>query len=257
MPILFILAIAAFLTAVVSAVIGMGGGVLLLAVMLSFLPHAETIPVHGAVQLTSNGTRILAYLRHVDWSYLARFVCGALPGAALGAVALGLLRGERMAAAEPYLDCAIGIYVLVVTFAPSRADVVPDAPRRGMMAFVVFGFIAGVVGMTVGAIGPLIAPLFLRCGFVKERLIATKATCQACVHLLKIPAFLSIGLVDYKALGTLILVMSVMVIPGTLVGRRLLAYVSEALFRKLYIAALLSAGLKVLFYDGVYKLVSG
>lgn len=256
MLILSVLAVAAFLTAVVSAVIGMGGGILLLAVMLSFLTHAETIPAHGAVQLTSNGTRILAYLRYVEWSYLARFVCGALPGAAVGAVALWFLRGDRMAAAEPYLEIAIGIYVLVVTFAPSRKAAAEDVPQRGMTAFVVFGFLAGLVGMTVGAIGPLIAPLFLRCGFVKERLIATKATCQASVHLLKIPAFVTVGLVDYKALGTLILVMSVMVIPGTLVGRRLLTHVSEALFRKLYTVALLSAGLKVLFYDGLYKLVS-
>ena len=51
---LIILAIAALLTSMISAIIGMAGGILLLAVMLSFLSHADTIPTHGAVQLASN-----------------------------------------------------------------------------------------------------------------------------------------------------------------------------------------------------------
>ena len=36
--------------------------------------------------------------------------------AALGAGALWWVRGERLATAEPYLEMAIGIYVLVVKY---------------------------------------------------------------------------------------------------------------------------------------------
>ncbi len=80
MTLLWVLALAAFVTSIISGIIGMGGGLLLLATMLSFLSHAETIPAHGAVQLVSNGTRLLVFLRHVDVKTVLRFAAGAVPG---------------------------------------------------------------------------------------------------------------------------------------------------------------------------------
>ena len=79
---------AAFLTAMLSGIIGMGGGMLLLATLFCFLPHSEAIPVHATVQLASNGTRILAFLRDVHWRTIGRFVAGAVPGGALGILIL-------------------------------------------------------------------------------------------------------------------------------------------------------------------------
>jgi uncharacterized membrane protein YfcA len=104
----------------------------------------------------------------------------------------------------------------------------------------------------VGAVGPLIAPLSARRAFVKERLIATKALCQMFLHVVKIPAFIWFGGIDVEKLGMLALVMGLLVIPGTLLGKRLLRYVSEANFVRLYIAALIVAGLKVLIIDGLW-----
>jgi uncharacterized membrane protein YfcA len=45
------------------------------------------------------------------------------------------------------------------------------------------------------------------------------------------------------------------VIPGTLIGRRLLKHVSPQAFTVLYRGALLVAGLKVLLVDGVWPLI--
>ena len=63
----------------------MGGGILLLAVMFVFMEHGEAIPAHAAVQIASNGTRVLAFIKNVDWPALGRFAVGVVPGAALGA----------------------------------------------------------------------------------------------------------------------------------------------------------------------------
>jgi uncharacterized membrane protein YfcA len=262
---LTILAAAALVTSIISAIIGMGGGIMLLAVMFAFLSHADTIPTHGAVQLASNGTRLLAFIRHVHWPTIRRFVWGAVPGAALGGVLLYWLRHGNIESTEPYLKIIIGGYVLLMTFLPrSKSNRTqpqplnrPTSAMPGQTTFMLFGLLAGSLGLTVGAIGPLIAPLFLRFNFVKEQLIATKAVCQACVHLLKIPAFLLLGseFVQYDKLWQYIVIMSVMVIPGTLAGKWLLRFVSEGMFVTLYKAALFVAGLKVLAYDGVYSLI--
>ena len=91
MGLLITLALAALVTSALSAVLGMGGGALLLAVMLTALPWAEVIPLPAVVQLASNGTRVLAYLPQVSWPVVTRFAAGLLPGGLLGALLLGEL----------------------------------------------------------------------------------------------------------------------------------------------------------------------
>ena len=100
----------------------------------------------------------------------------------------------------------------------------------------------------------MLAPLFAHREFVKERLIATKAACQLTTHLLKIPAFIFLRDLDIPRLSGLAVVMICMVIPGTLIGKRLLKGVSERHFIVAYRVALSLAGLKVLIIDGVSHL---
>ncbi|EXJ09807.1 sulfite exporter TauE/SafE family protein [Nitrincola nitratireducens] len=76
------LVIAAGFTAAITSSIGVGGGVLLLALMAISMPPAAVIPVHGMVQLGSNFNRAIMTLQHIDWKLLATFT----PGACLGAV---------------------------------------------------------------------------------------------------------------------------------------------------------------------------
>jgi uncharacterized membrane protein YfcA len=246
-PALIILTVVAFATAMLSGILGMGGGMLLLAVMFCFLPHGEAIPTHAAVQLVSNSTRSLAFIRHVDWRTLGRFVVGAIPGGAVGLWLRWSLGPPDEA--EPYLKTLVGVYILVAAVLPKPKS--RDGQAGRWWDFPLLGLVAGAAALTVGAVGPLIAPLFARRRFVKENLSATKALCQMFLHLVKIPAFLAFGGIDVQRLGWLALVMSVAVIPGTLLGKRMLRYVSEDNFIRLYKIALIVAGAKVLLIDGV------
>ncbi len=241
------LAVVALLTSIVSAILGMGGGIMLLAVMLCFVSHGEAIPMHAAVQIASNGTRVLAFIKNVDRSAFVRFLIGVVPGGAMGAYLLWSL-GEPDRS-EPYLKTLIGAYILVSIAIPKPQGKHHTAGT--WWDFPLMGFAAGTAALTVGAVGPLIAPLFARRDFVKERLIATKAVCQLATHVMKIPAFILLRDLDLSRVGSLALVMIVMVIPGTLLGKRLLAHVSEKHFRVAFRVALALAGLKVLLIDGV------
>ncbi len=250
MHVTIFLAAAAFVTSLISGIIGMGGGVLLLATLFCFLPHGEAIPVHAAVQIVSNSTRVLAFLKDVDWRCVGRFALGGCPGAIIGFVLLWSLgQPER---SEPYLKLLVGIYVLLIALLP-KPKAGPRAP--GWWDFPLLGLLAGTAALTVGAMGPLIAPMFVQRNFAKEKLIATKALCQTLLHVLKIPAFLVLGRFDVPRLGMLTILLMLMVIPGTLCGRAILKHVSERSFTKLYRVALLVAGTKVFVYDGLWKLM--
>ena len=70
-----IITVLSFFTALMTSIAGAGGGTVLLAAMLQFMNPAEAIPVHGAIQLTSNLTRTWLLRKFVKWKLYLNFLC--------------------------------------------------------------------------------------------------------------------------------------------------------------------------------------
>ena len=63
---LVILILAAFITSTISAIIGMGGGIILLGIMAIVIPDGYlVIALHGVVQLISNSTRTYVFMKYL------------------------------------------------------------------------------------------------------------------------------------------------------------------------------------------------
>lgn len=226
---------AAFVGSAISGTIGMGGGALLIAVMAVTLDPMAVVPVHGVVQLTSNFTRSLALLKEVRWRLVAYYA----PGMVLGAwVGLQLYRGAGM----PWFKPAIGGFVIASLlwkrFKPKRLAV-PE------WVFVPAGLGGGFLTITVGAAGPYLAAFFLRDDLDRRQIVATKAVIQSFGHLLKIPAFLSIGFA-YQEHIALIVPLLLAVIAGTFLGTRLLQRLSERVFGWVFQGVLGVLGIRLL-----------
>jgi uncharacterized membrane protein YfcA len=237
--VLALLCAASVATGALSAVVGMAGGITLLALMLLFLDPMVAIPVHGAVQLVSNLSRTVAQRDHVRWPLLLRFGAPLLPAAFAG---LALSQAVPRSVAE----IGIGVFVLIFTWRPawlrfgeSRRGAA-DPGRRLLAA----GGVVGFFSTTVGATGPLMAPFFLRLGLDRRALIGTQAACQSLQHLAKIVVFGAVGfafrdwLLPLAALATT-------AIAGTWVGTKLLHRVSEDDFRALYTGVLTVIALRL------------
>ncbi|MBK7949462.1 MAG: sulfite exporter TauE/SafE family protein [Deltaproteobacteria bacterium] len=219
------------LTAAVSAVLGLAGGIMLLAVMLLFLEPAVAIPVHAVAQLASNASRSLVHRRAVRRDLLLPYLILLLPA--------GMLSVPLTQRADPdLLRLAIGIFVLIATwrrewllfgFDPGR---IPTFPR-----FTLVGGLAGFFGPVVGATGPFIAPFFLGLGLSRFELIGTTAACQATGHLVKLALFGSGGF-DFAAHAVLYGGMIAAVVIGTSLGTKLLHRIPEKHFPAIYKTAL-------------------
>ncbi len=235
-PSLLALVAAAALTAAFSAVAGMGGGIALLGVMSLLLPAADVVPMHGVVQLGSNFTRTVAFFRHADWRIVPRFGLGSALGMGL---ATSLWAGGDLAWFKP----AIGVFILC--FLVYRRNK-PKLRGLPMWSFLPVGFVAGGLGLLVGATGPFIAPFFLRDDLDKEAVVATKAACQTLGHIFKLPAFLWLGY-DYLDRPWLWLALLGAVVLGTLLGKRVLGTLSRKQFERLFegVLAAIALGLIV------------
>lgn len=106
MPVEFILGFIAMVTSAIAGFIGFGGGMLLIAVLPSFLSPSLIIPIHGVTQLASNSSRMFFSLAHVKWSLLPKFLVGSLIGMLVFGFFLSKLSFE-------YVPVAIGSYILL------------------------------------------------------------------------------------------------------------------------------------------------
>lgn len=222
-----------FFTSALTAAVGIGGGVVLLAVMASFLPPLVVLPVHGIVQLGSNGGRAIVMRPHIDWRITGYFVLGSLVGVMLAAKVFVVLPVE-------VLRALLGLFVLYAVWAPKlRPSSIPLA------GFVPVGALTSFATMFVGGTGPLVSAFLSPERLGREKLIATHAACMTTQHGLKGLAF---GFLGFQFLPWLP-VMAAMIASGfvgTLAGRRILQRLPERLFTRLFRAVLTVLGLRLL-----------
>lgn len=212
----------------------MAGGILLLAVMSEFFTPAVLIPVHGIVQLASNGARSVILFRHIRWQIATWFMVGAMLGALLGSQFV-------INIPKSTFQIGIGVFILVATFAPR-----PKVAGHFQGKWFSVGTLAGFLSLFVGATGPLIAPFFLREGLPKEALVATKAACQSMAHLFKVGTYIALGflLEPYVAL---LIAMVVAVFCGNYIGKQLLHRIPEWWFLNFFRVVVIVLGLRLIW----------
>lgn len=239
---LAVLIAAALATSALSAVVGMAGGIVLLAVMLLYMEPLVAIPLHGAVQLVSNGTRTLVQRRHVEWPLLLRFGALLLPAAFAG---LGVARALPAGVTR----LLIGLFVLLATWFP-RVLMLGTHPERldPQRRMVTLGGVVGFFSTTIGATGPLMAPFFLDLGLSRQGLVGTKAACQTLQHLAKIAVFGVAGFAFGAWLAPLAL-LAIAVVAGTWLGSRILERVSERVFLWLYRGVLTAIAARLILVE--------
>ena len=137
------LVLVSLLTAIITAVTGSAGGLLLLGTLALVFPPAVLIPVHTVVMLGDNITRIIILWRHVMRAALLPFFVGA---------ALGAFAGGQIFVTLPtaMLQVILGISIIVFIWMPKIASTGSLGGRFGLV-----GFTATFAGIFVSATGAL------------------------------------------------------------------------------------------------------
>ena len=69
---------ATLVTAAISGIFGMAGGLILMGVLASFTPVATAMVLHGFIQIISNGSRAILHRRHLAWPLIGRYAIGVI-----------------------------------------------------------------------------------------------------------------------------------------------------------------------------------
>ena len=212
-----LLVLFALVTSTLTAITGIGGGMMLIAIMPGFLPAAAIVPVHGAVQLCANSSRALFGWRDLHWQFVLAFVVGGIVGGLLATVVRQEINLE-------YTPLLIAAYILYSVWGPRLS--LPIPPRG---EFVTIGLVQTALSMMVGATGPMGSAALLRQGLRRDALVVSGALMTTFAHLIKMVLFAVLGFafVNY---WEIIVGMSVAVIAGAFIGTRLRHRIPEVSF---------------------------
>ncbi|WP_133572455.1 sulfite exporter TauE/SafE family protein [Maritalea mobilis] len=215
-----LLILASFFTSATTAAFGLGGGAMLIALMTSVMNPLIAIPVHGAVQLGSNGGRAIVRFKHIVWPFFLWFGIGSAVGVAVGGQIAHLLP-------ENLFRALIGLFLIYTAWGPKLKSVIKSP---FVTAFT--GFFAAAISMVVGVSGPLVMG-FLQGLKDRREMIATHAALMTAQNILKVVTFTLLGF-QFAAYLPLILMMVATGFLGTLLGSKMLDGLSEPLFRKIF-----------------------
>jgi uncharacterized membrane protein YfcA len=226
-----VLVAATFGTAILSAVAGFGGGVLLLPIFIAALGTRDAVAVLTVTQVASNGSRVWLNRAEIHTRLVAVFAIGAIPAAVLGAILLST-------APLPALTKVIGGFLLImVVWRRLR----PPAARVGDAAFAGIGAASGFGSAFLGSVGPMSAPFFLARGLVRGAYIGTEAASAVVMHLTKLIVFGAVAVLTVRT-GLIGLALSPASAAGAWVGKRIVDRLPTRVFVLLVEASLVASG---------------
>ncbi|WP_321468274.1 sulfite exporter TauE/SafE family protein [Halarcobacter sp.] len=203
-----LLGLITFFTSTVAGVIGLGGGMILIAVLPSFLPINALVPVHGLTQLSSNLSRAYFGYKDIKLEVIPKFLFGSLIGISVFAGILYFISLE-------YVPLFIGFYILFSLWSNKFNEKI-----KKYESYILIGFFQTGLSIVVGATGPIATALLIKDYNDKDTVVATAAALMSITHLLKVFAFMFFGFVFLDYLGILI-AMIIGAISGSYMGTKL------------------------------------
>jgi len=186
-----LLGLLTFFTSTIAGVVGIGGGMMLIAILPAFLPLNALIPVHGLTQMSSNLSRAVFGYKDVKVEVVPKFLLGSLIGVSFFAMILYFISLE-------YVPLFIGTYILFSLWSQKFNEKI-----KRFESYILIGFFQSGFSIVVGATGPLATTLLVKDYNDKHTVVATAAALMSITHMLKVFAFMIFGFVFFDYIGVL------------------------------------------------------
>ena len=233
---LTLLALVAFIAALLAAVTGFGGAAVLLPMLVFVVGVREAIPILTVAQLIGNASRVWFNRGELNWRVVCWFALGGVPMALVG----GVLFAHAPLAALTRVLGAFLILIVVLRHMPKMR-----AFKTPLKGFAVIGAASSFLSALLGSVGPLMAPFFLAYGLVKGAYIGTEALSTVVMHIAKLIAYRQSAVLPLHAVVSGLALGPIMV-AGSFVGKRVVDRLPERVFVLIIDVTLVAAGLMFL-----------
>lgn len=249
LPLLVLIVV--LLTSVLSGIVGMAGGMILMALLVAVYSVPVAMILHGVTQAGANGSRAFYLRKHIRWRVLLPYLIGS-------STCVALFAAIRIVPDRGLVLMLIGLMPWLALCVPAR---LAFAIERRSVAFGC-GLSVTAAQLLAGASGPLLDLFFQRSPLDRHQIVATKAITQTVGHLTKLIYYGGMLLLAGEPLlrdGEAPLWLFLLVVPvalvGTRLGTRVLDRLDETLFRRISNQVILALGAACLVAGAVELLL--
>ena len=235
--------ISALATSLLSGLVGMAGGVVLMAVLVNILPVSSAMVLHGITQFTANGSRTLILRKHLMWRLLPGYILGA--SAAVAGFSALLFVPEASV-----VLILVGLFPWLARLQPKSSALNITRPASNIIC----GFSVTSAQLLAGAAGPLLDLFYLNSGLDRQTVVANKALTQTIGHLLRIFYYGAVISVATPLPNWLFLAAAIAAVIGTRLGTWLLARWDDQRFQRVSGQIILATG-TICILQGSYQLI--
>ena len=235
--------ISALATSILSGLVGMAGGVVLMAVLINILPVSSAMVLHGITQFTANGSRTLILRKHLMWRLLPGYILGAVFAVA-GFSALLFVPDASV------VLILVGVFPWLARLQPRFSVFNITRP----LSSVVCGLSVTSAQLLAGAAGPILDMFYLNSGLDRQKVVANKALTQTIGHLLRTLYYGVIISVDTLLPNWLFIAAAITAVVGTRLGTWLLARWDDQRFKRVSGQIILLTG-TICILQGSYQLI--
>jgi uncharacterized membrane protein YfcA len=225
MTVLYV-ALAGFLSWLINTVAGGGGEFIFISAVTYLIGAQGVAPVVTLGNLLGVPSRVLLFREHIDWGIVRWFLAGAIPGGLAGAWLFTQTKAE-------WLQLLIAIFLLTAPLQYRLGEREKSFEVR-LWWFLPAGLLVAFFSGLIGGTGPVLNPLYLNYGTVKEDMIGTKSLNSFVMHLTKFGTYSAFGALKWEYLWYGISV-GVVAIFANWLGKRWLERISVERFRRLVI----------------------
>ena len=235
--------ISALATSLLSGLVGMAGGVVLMAVLVNILPVSSAMVLHGITQFTANGSRTLILRKHLMWRLLPGYILGA-------SIAVAGFSALLFVPEASVVLILVGLFPWLARLQPKSSAFNITRP----VSNIICGFSVTSAQLLAGAAGPLLDLFYLKSGLDRQTVVANKALTQTIGHLLRIFYYGAIISVATPLPNWLFLAAAIAAVIGTRLGTWLLARWDDQRFQRVSGQIILATG-TICILQGSYQLI--
>lgn len=163
------------ITAFISGVFGMAGGMILMGFLIWVLPVSQAMVLHGVIQVVSNGWRSFLHRQHIQWHLIASYIFGAML-----CLCVFLYLSLQISKTTAFL--ILGLLPFTSLILPKNLNL--DITKRSHS--VLCGFLVAIFQLTAGVSGPMVDLFYLNRKLNRFEITSTKACTQCLSHMIKV-----------------------------------------------------------------------
>jgi len=214
----------AAITACISGMFGMAGGMIFMGIIASIMGVAEAMVVHGVVQSVSNSYRSYLLRPDIRWDILGYELIGALP-------AIAVLALVSFVPNKATLFIVLGLLPFILWLPKGVFQGDAAKPSHAILC----GAMVMGLNLSAGVAGPALDFFYVKTTLNRKEIVATKAVTMFASHMVKIVYF-GLPLIAVSGLTTLpplwVLGAAVpCIMLGTFIGTRILHRFSDIGFK--------------------------